>query len=173
MFDGSAKSNFGSHSLNDCLEKGPNLTPLIFNVLLKFRTHKIGITSDVEKAFHQIIINPEDRDMLRMLWFENVNSTQREIVQYRFCRLVFGLTPSPRSHSISSASVQGKSYTSSTIFTRYLYVDDLPGGAADDKNGFKFYQQAKEIMRKGGFNLRKWRTNSRSLQKQINEMRRS
>ena len=51
-----------------------------------------------------------------------------------------------------------------------LYVDDLPGGAADDKNGFKFYQQAKEIMKKGGFNLRKWRTNSRSLQQQINEV---
>ena len=32
VFDGSAKSNLGSHSLNDCLEKGPNLTPLIFNV---------------------------------------------------------------------------------------------------------------------------------------------
>ena len=75
VFDGSVKSNFGLHSLNDCLKRGPNLTPLIFNVLLKFRTHKIGITSDVEKAFHQIIINPEDRDMLRMLWFENVNST--------------------------------------------------------------------------------------------------
>lgn len=81
VFDGSAKSNFGLHSLNNCFKKGPNLTPLIFNVLLKFRTHKIGITSDVEKAFHQIIINPEDRDMMRMLWFENVNATQREIVQ--------------------------------------------------------------------------------------------
>lgn len=94
VFDGSAKSNFGMHSLNDYLEKA-NFTPLIFNVLLKFRTHKIGITSDVEKAFHQIIINPVDRDMLRMLWFENVSSTQREIVQYRFLPACFGLTPSP------------------------------------------------------------------------------
>ena len=173
VFDGSAKSNFGSHSLNDCLEKGPNLTPLIFNVLLKFRTNKIGITSDVEKAFHQIIINPEDRDMLRMLWFANINSTEREIVQYRFCRLVFGLTPSP---AILRGVIQHhllqykESHTPiAQVLLDTLYVDDLPGGAADNKNGFKFYQQAKEIMKKGGFNLRKWRTNSRYLQQQINE----
>ena len=35
VFDGSAKSNPWSHLLNDCLEKGPNLTPFIFNALLK------------------------------------------------------------------------------------------------------------------------------------------
>ena len=50
-----------------------------------------------------------------------------------------------------------------------MYVDDLPGGATDDKNGFEFYQQAKEIMKIGGFNLRKWRSNSHTLQQQISE----
>ena len=30
------------------------------------------------------------------------------------------------------------------------------------------YQEAKEIMKAGGFNLRKWRTNSTTLQKLIN-----
>ena len=95
--------------------------------------------------------------MLRMLWFENVNSTQRGIVQYRFCRLVFGLTPSP---AILRGVIQyhllqyKESHTPVAQFLLdTLYVDGLPGGAADDKNGFKFYQQAKEIMRKGGFNL--------------------
>ena len=173
VFDGSAKSNSGSYSLNDCLEKGPNLTPLIFDVLLKFRTHKIGITSDIEKAFHQIIINPEDRDMLRMLWYENINLTPKEIVQYRFCRLVFGLTPSPvilrgviRHHLLQ---YRGSHTQVAQFLLDTLYVDDLPGGATDDKNGFEFYQQAKEIMKIGGFNLRKWRSNSHTLQQQISE----
>ena len=173
VFDGSTKSISGSYSLNNCLEKGPNLTPLIFDVLLKFRTHKIGITSDIEKAFHQIIINPEDRDMLRMLWYENINLTPKEIVQYRFCRLVFGLTPSPailrgviRHHLLQ---YRGSHTQVAQFLLDTLYVDDLPGGATDDKNGFEFYQQAKEIMKIGGFNLRKWRSNSHTLQQQISE----
>ena len=67
VFDGSAKTDLKLFSLNDCLEKGPNLTPLIFDVLLKFREHKIGITADIEKAFHQILSKPEDRNMLRLI----------------------------------------------------------------------------------------------------------
>ena len=63
VFDGSAKSDPKLFSLNDCLEKGPNLTPLIIDVLLKFRQHKVGITADIEKAFHQILIKPEDQNI--------------------------------------------------------------------------------------------------------------
>ena len=37
VFDGSAKAERSNYSLNECLEKGPNLTPLVFDVLLKFR----------------------------------------------------------------------------------------------------------------------------------------
>ena len=40
VFNGSAKSNF-VHSLNDCLEKGPNLMPLIFNVLLNLEPTRL------------------------------------------------------------------------------------------------------------------------------------
>ena len=173
VFDGSAKADSKLFSLNDCLEKGPNLTPLIFDVLLKFRQHKVGITADIEKAFHQILIKPEDRNMLRLVWFEDIRSAPMKIVQYRFCRLVFGLTPSP---AILRGVIQHhllryqKEYSQVAQFLiDSLYVDDLPGGAADPSKGFEFYRSAKELMMKGGFNLRKWRTNCQSLQKQINE----
>ena len=45
VFDGSANVERSHHSLNDCLEKGPNLTPLVFDVLLKFQIRHIGITA--------------------------------------------------------------------------------------------------------------------------------
>ena len=95
VFDGSAKVERSHHSHNECLEKGPNLTPLVFDVLLKFRMRYIGITADIEKAFHQIMINTNDRDMLRLLWVDDITSREPQVVQYRFCRLVFGITPSP------------------------------------------------------------------------------
>lgn len=149
------------------------MTPLVFDVLLKFRMHHIGITADIEKAFHQIMINPDDRDMLRLLWVDDVSSREPEVVQYQFCRLVFGITPSP---AILQCVIQHhlSRYKNShaeivKLLSDTLYVDDFPGGASNREEGFKVYCQAKEVMNRGGFNLRKWRTNDQDLQLRINE----
>ena len=94
VLDGSAKLSESVLSINECLEKGPNLVPHLFDVLVKFRGYSVGIAADVEKAFHQIEIHPDDRKMLRFLWFDDPFKEQPEVVQFQFCRLVFGLTPS-------------------------------------------------------------------------------
>ena len=52
VFDGSARADKNTYSLNDCLENGPNLTPHVFEVLAKFRSYPVGLTADFEKAFH-------------------------------------------------------------------------------------------------------------------------
>ena len=49
-----------------------------------------------------------------------------------------------------------------------LYVDDLLAGASDVEEGFEVYQQSKELMPKGGFNLRKWNSNSPGLLQRVN-----
>ena len=65
VFDASAKNN--GPSLNDCLYKGPPMTPQLYNILMRFRTYQIALTADVEKAFLQILVAPEDRDYMRFL----------------------------------------------------------------------------------------------------------
>ena len=65
VYDCSAKSDPQSPSLNDCLEVGPPLQPMIFDIMLRNRMHKHCVTGDIEKAFHQIKIGPEDRDAMR------------------------------------------------------------------------------------------------------------
>ena len=52
VFDGSARVDKNTYSLNDCFENGPNLTPHVFEVLAKFRSYPVGLTADIEKAFH-------------------------------------------------------------------------------------------------------------------------
>ena len=49
VFDTSARSE-GS-SLNDCLYKGPQLTPLIFDILHRFQTYPVALSSDIDKVF--------------------------------------------------------------------------------------------------------------------------
>ena len=42
VFDGSTKTA-NDVSLNDCLCKGPNQTPPIFDILLKFQFHQVAL----------------------------------------------------------------------------------------------------------------------------------
>ena len=70
VFDASAKEN--GPSLNDVLYKGPQLTPLIFDILIHFRTYAIALTSDIEKDFHQISVHEKDSVFFRFSWFDNV-----------------------------------------------------------------------------------------------------
>ncbi|XP_046862417.1 uncharacterized protein LOC124455842 [Xenia sp. Carnegie-2017] len=62
VFDGSARATKEEQSLNDCLEKGPNLVPLLFDTMINFRGFPIGLAVDIEKAFHQIQIAPKTKD---------------------------------------------------------------------------------------------------------------
>ena len=82
-------------SLNDCFYKYAQLTPLLFDILLRFRTFLIALTSDIEKAFLHISINEQDRDFLRFLWCDDVFADEPLIVRIKFARVVFGVTSSP------------------------------------------------------------------------------
>jgi len=90
VFDASAKGT-NTPSLNECLEKEPNLIELISSVLLRFRKEKFGIVADIEKAFLQICLNKNDRDYLRFLWYDELGI----IITYRHVRVVFGVTCNP------------------------------------------------------------------------------
>ena len=132
--------------MNDCLEKGPNLTPDVFDILVKFRVYLTGLTADIEKAFHQIAVDLQDRDMLRFLWFDNMQKEHPNIIQYRFCRLVFGLTSSPAilSSVLMHHLIQRtdpKSPVNSPL-AESLYVDDFVGGASNDEEAFEIYHKA-------------------------------
>ena len=71
------------------------LTPLIFDILIRFRTYAIALTSDIEKAFHQVSVHEKSRSFLRFLWFDNAFSNQPKIVRNSFARVIFGVTCSP------------------------------------------------------------------------------
>ena len=79
-------------SLNDVLHSGPCLLPFLQEILLRFRTGKIDLVTDIKQAFLQILINKEHHDLVRFLWYEDIYKENPELVTLRFCRVVFGLT---------------------------------------------------------------------------------
>ena len=95
VFDGSSKEGNQKFCLNDQLQEGLNTIPNIFDVLIKFRSKPVALTGDIQSAFLQIAIDANDRDKLRFLWYDDLNSEQPKLVQFKFARLMFGLKPSP------------------------------------------------------------------------------
>ena len=138
--------------------------PNLFDTIVKFLGYPVGLVADVEKAFHQILIAPNDRKMLRFLCFDEVFKDNPTIKQYQFRRLPFGLTPSPAIlstiiHHHLSLSDQKDSEIAS-LLQDSLYVDDFAGGAYDDDEAEEVYHTSQHIMNTGGFKLRKWHSNS-------------
>ncbi|UYV67872.1 hypothetical protein LAZ67_5002317 [Cordylochernes scorpioides] len=92
VFDASCLGHNGL-SLNQCLEKGPNLLERIPEMMIRFRENKFGVKADIRKAFQMVAIEESERNYLRFLWWEKESG--RELIAYRHKRLVFGLNCSP------------------------------------------------------------------------------
>lgn len=58
----------------------------------------VALMSDIEAMFHQVRVPPEDRDVLRFLWWKDEDFNKEPLV-YRMCVHLFGGTWSPRACS--------------------------------------------------------------------------
>ena len=73
-------------SLNDCLHAGSKFDQKIFDLLLRFCTHHVAITADIEKAFLMVTISEKDRDALHL---DDITKKEPETVALRLTRVVF------------------------------------------------------------------------------------
>ncbi|XP_021964264.1 uncharacterized protein LOC110859611 [Folsomia candida] len=156
VFDASSKSK-NSPSLNDCLEKGPNLMELIPSILMRFREEGIGVVADIRKAFLQISVKPEDRNFLRFLWW---NDEGRNQVEFRHARVVFGVNCSPfllaaviENHL---ANVKNEDKEVARKLLKSMYVDNCVTSVATMKEVELFRSQATRIMEEAKMELRLW-----------------
>ena len=172
VYDASSKLK-NEPCLNDMLESGPCLLPLLFDILLRFRIGKIGLVSDIKKAFLQIEVAPEHRNYLRFLWYDDVYKPNPKLIILRFTRVVFGLTCSPFLLNGTLKSHLRKFLKDKSIIKyierllRDLYVDDSINSFDELSECVEFHKIAKSTLADGGFELHKWKTNDIELQKQL------
>ena len=145
--------------------------PLIFDVLLRFRLRKIALIADLEKAFLNVEIKPDERHLLRFLWVDDPFSNSPKETVYRFTRLVFGWVCSPFILNAVLRNHLTKYETSDPQFVfdmlKSLYVDDYASGGESVPECFDLYQMLKKCFKEGGFNIRKWATNDPDLSELI------
>ena len=143
MLDGGAKRK-GNISLNEILHKGPKINPNLFDLLLRFRSHPIAITTDIEKAYLQIDVNEGHRDYLRFLRYADIDDVNSEMITLRFCRVKFGISPA---QYLLNVVIQkhGEKYEEEEDpqFAKKVKndfsVDDLTTGVRFTKEGYELY----------------------------------
>jgi hypothetical protein len=161
VFDASCKTG-RNPSLNDCLEKGPNLLDLIPSILLRFREGKIGVISDIRKAFLMIDVQEKDRDYLRFLWWED--PIKKIFRVFRHKRVVLGVTCSPFllgaviEYHLNQAVDEEKE--SAEKFRKSLYVDNCVTSVDTTEEYEEFRDAATELMAKAKMELRLWERSS-------------
>ncbi|XP_057305140.1 uncharacterized protein LOC130642082 [Hydractinia symbiolongicarpus] len=170
VYDASAKTKKSNQSLNECLHRGPVILEDLAGLLMRFRTKKIGLIADIEKAFLQISIQPQDRDVTRFLWLKDINRppTKANLEEYRFTRVPFGIISSP---FLLAGTVQNHLEQNGTPEALQIkddiYVDNLITGKDDQEEAKLFYHKAKEIFNDANMNLRDWKSNSEEFNESL------
>ncbi|UYV63002.1 hypothetical protein LAZ67_2002805 [Cordylochernes scorpioides] len=157
VFDASCLGHNGL-SLNQCLEKGPNLLERIPEMMIRFRENKFGVTADIRKAFQMVAIEESERNYLRFLWWEK--ESDRELIAYRHKRLVFGLNCSPfvlnAVIEYHLQSIRGPLVQWVKILAQSFYMDNCITSLETKQEVQEFQKAAIEIMDRAKMDLREW-----------------
>jgi hypothetical protein len=94
VMDGSAYDR-GTVPLNKFLQPGPNILPVIQDVLRRFQRFPNFVIGDIKKAFMQVGIRESDRNLLLVRWWEEQEDGSWKTVFYRFKRLPWGIISAP------------------------------------------------------------------------------
>ena len=120
----------------------------------------------IKKAFLQVALNPQDRDVTRFLWLKDINrcATKDNIPTYRFTRLLLGIISSPFLLSDTISHHLGLDASDTAIQVKDdIYVDNSITGADNEKDALELYQNCKKIFGEASMNLRDWLSNSQEL----------
>ncbi|XP_037919676.1 uncharacterized protein LOC119657006 [Hermetia illucens] len=168
VFNASHKTSSGT-SLNDILMVGPNTQYTIFEILLRWRRHKYALAADIEKMYRQILVDSRDCDLLRIVWRPE---PQGPIKHYRLNTVTYGTASAPFQPTRTLPQVaEDEQFTSpseSESIKKDFYVDDLLTGSSTIEGAAKLQNDIVTVLKKAGFNIRKWSTNYEEVLKHVN-----
>ena len=172
VYDASSKAFRLAPSLNDCVYRGPVMLEDLCGLLMRFRLKRVGVVSDIEKAFLQIGLQKPDRDLVRFLWVRDVAKpvTTDNLIHYRFTRVCFGVIASPwLLQGVLTHHLQKEDTPTAADILANLYVDNVIGCRDSTAECVSYYVESKAIFNKCSMNLREWYSNDSELMAQIPE----
>lgn len=169
VFDASCKTSSGV-SLNEILLTGRKLQTNICDMLMIFRVHTVVFTCDIRQMYRQIALNTDDQNYHLILWR---NDPSKPVLTYRLKTVTYGVNSSPflaikTLHQL--ADDEGGDFPEAAeILRTQTYVDDVIAGADSEVDAIRLQSQLISLLLRGGFELRKWASNSHSILKNLPE----
>ena len=161
VFDGSAKTTAGI-SLNDILMVVPTLQPDIFDLLVRFRQYKVGLTADIAKMYRQIGLSSTAKPFHRIVWRDDPS---QEIQHLQMARVTYGIGSSAY-HSIRPLQEASKLTENKRVAQSILndvYVDDFLSGSNRVMEAVELQDDTIKTLDKANMQLRKWVSNEPKL----------
>ncbi|GFU88428.1 integrase catalytic domain-containing protein [Trichonephila clavipes] len=150
-------------SLNDILLKG-EVKEDVFETISRFRRHKFAFTTDIQKMYRQILINPDQQDLQRIIWKHGLDA---EILTYRLKTVTYGLSNAPflaiRTLQQLAKDEKSRFPLASETLLYDTYMDDIVSGVPDLETAQQLQSQLKDALQSCGMNLHKWSSNSPEL----------
>ncbi|XP_058449314.1 uncharacterized protein LOC131429280 [Malaya genurostris] len=157
-------------SFNSKLLKGPDLLAPLPAVLSRFRQFPVAVCGDIKEMFHQLSIREEDRMAQCFLWR---NSPSESIEVYVMDVATFGATCSPASaqyiKNLNALECAEAFPRAVTAIVENHYVDDYLDSFTTVKEAIDVVKDVKNIHAMGGFEMRRFRSNSEELLREIGD----
>lgn len=152
VFDASTKTTLGK-SLNNIQLTGARLQDNLFDIVLRFRQHRIE-RIDITKMYHQVLVHKADRHLQRILWLEDSSS---QIEEWRLNTVTYGMTFLAIRAQQQLGALEAKNYpVASKVLLSDFYVDDLITGCQNVEEAIELQRDLTKMLLLGGFELRKW-----------------
>jgi hypothetical protein len=165
VFDCAAKS--GGISLNDLVMRGPDLLNAGLGVLLRFRCGPVAFKGDIEGMFNQVKVTPDNRDMMRFLFWPD-GDRKKQPVEFRMCVHLFGgcWSPCAANFALKRVAHDFSDDVSSDVLhliMRNFYVDDGLKACDSDQQAIATLSELREVLSRRGFHFTKCSSNRKDV----------
>ena len=165
VMDASAK--YMGESLNSNLLTGPDLLNGLVGVLCRFRQGYVAFSCDIKGMFQQFRVNPEHRNFLRFLWFEE-GDFDRDPVALRSRVHLFGAVSSPAvaNFGLRKAAQDGlEKYGQDVVdfIVENFYVDDGLKSLDSEDDAIAMIENSRKLCLDSGLILHKFTSNSAAV----------
>ncbi|EGT51879.1 hypothetical protein CAEBREN_14589 [Caenorhabditis brenneri] len=162
----------GELSINECIFPGPALINPIIGQHLRARLGKYLMVADIEKAFHQVRIQDEFRNLTKFLWLKDPKKgpVWNNVVVYRFTRLPFGISCSPFLLAVTILLyLDIFPHKINEKIKENLYVDNIMFITNSEDELAELYKDSKQAFANMHMNAREYLVNHGAVMEEIDE----
>ncbi|GFV15340.1 DUF1758 domain-containing protein [Trichonephila clavipes] len=167
VFDASAKTTSG-FSLNYILLNGGIIQQDLFSIVSRFRTNEYAFSADIKKMYRQILVDPNQRDLQRIMWKASADAP---VKTYKLATITYGTVSVPflATRTLKALADEEKAEfpDAADVICNYSYMNDILSGESTLEGGKELKTRLSQLLLRGGFELHKWVSNSPELLKDL------